>query len=522
MKRMTKMLSIAATTVVLASSLAACSSNNNGGNNSASSNETAATTDNSATNNNAAATDTSATLPTLKRLDVFQGEDYATYPAGKLLEEKTGYKMTYDMLPQDNPTQKLNLLMASGEPYDIVTTYNDMAMYSDYAKKGALTDLTPLIDQFGPNIKSAISQQSRDALKVDGKLYGIPNIITYPVGFGILIRTDWLDKVGMKMPASTDEFQAVLQAFKDKNPGGHGSQDVPFTLKGDLPMIDDLVGAFGMPNPWNDVNGQLTPRLLDPSFPDYVKYVSGLYAGGLLDKGFVVNKDATAKEKFSSGKAGAIVVHWADIPGISDALTKAAPDAKFAFVPALKGPNGKSGFGANKGFDRLSFVPKSAKNPEDAIKWINASLEPTTFKELAIGVEGTHYTVDNGAYMPILPIFNDERNLANDYMVGTDEANYPQYWQARVHKDPVMFEAFDTLNNKTADADKILNQLSVAPYLEAYSKNNQKLETMSGDYTVKLIAGAEKLDGLGDFQKKFNAEGGEASIKEVNAWYASK
>lgn len=85
-----------------------------------------------------------------------------------------------------------------------------------------------------------------------------------------------------------------------------------------------------------------------------------------------------------------------------------------------------------------------------------------------------------------------------------------------------MFEAFDTLNNKTADSDKILNELSVAPYLENYSKNNLKLETMSGDYTVKLIAGGEKIDGLADFQKKFNAEGGEDSVKEVNAWYASK
>ncbi|GLX66115.1 extracellular solute-binding protein [Paenibacillus glycanilyticus] len=514
MKQMTKKLSLAATTVILASSLAACSSNNNGNGN-----DTAASNAPAASNNTS--TETNANLPTLKRLDVFQGEDYAAYPVAKLLEEKTGYKMQYDMLPQDNPAQKLNLLMASGEPYDIVTSYIDMALYSDYAKKGALIDLTPLIDQFGPNIKNAISQQSMDALKVDGKLYGIPNIITYPVGFGILIRTDWLDKVGMKMPTTTAEFEAVLQAFKDKDPGAAGAQNVPFTIKGDLPMIDDLVGAFGMPNPWNDVDGKLVPRVLDPAFPDYVNYVSGLYAKGLIDKEFVVNKDATAKEKFSSGKAGAIAVHWADIPGIADALAKAAPDAKFTYVPALKGPNGKSGFGANQGFDRVSFIPKSAKNPEDAVKWINATLEPTTFKELAVGVEGTHYTVDNGSYTPILPIFNDERNLANNYMVGTDEANYPQYWQARVRKNPIMFEAFDTLNNKTADSDKILNKLSVAPYLENYSKNNMKLETMAGDYTVKLIAGSEKLDGLGDFQKKFNAEGGEASAKEVNDWYAT-
>lgn len=515
MRKMSKALTVAATTVVLAGALSACGSNDNNGNNASGASGAPAAT------NGASAPASNGNLPTLRRLDVFQNEDYAGYPVAKLLEEKTGYKVQYDMLPQDNPAEKLNLLMASGEPYDIVTSYIDMALYSDYAQKGALVDLGPLIDQYGPNIKNAISQQTMDALKVDGKLYGIPNALTYPVGMGILIRTDWLDKAGVQMPTTTDEFKAVLQAFKDKDPGGHGDQDVPFTLHGGQPMIDNLVGAFGMPNPWNDVDGQLVPRLLDPSYADYIDYTSDLYKNGLIDKEFVVNKDATAKEKFSSGKAGAILVHWADIPGISDALAKVDPNAKFAYVPPLKGPNGESGFGANAGFDRMSFIPKASKHPEDAIKWINAALEPETFKEVAIGVEGTHYTVENGAYTPILPIFNDERNLANNYMVGTDEANYPQYWQARVRKNPVMFEAFDTLNNKTSDSDKILNRLGVAPYMPEYAKNNLKLETMAGDYTVKLIAGGDSLDGLADFQKKYKAEGGEASAKEVNAWYAT-
>jgi putative aldouronate transport system substrate-binding protein len=40
------------------------------------------------------------------------------------------------------------------------------------------------------------------------------------------------------------------------------------------------------------------------------------------------------------------------------------------------------------------------------------------------------------------------------------------------------------------------------------------------DYTTKLIAGAESLDGLETFRKKYLAEGGEASHKEVNEWYA--
>ncbi len=510
MKKISKSLMLVAMSVFLTATMGACSSNEKD-NNAAGASATATTATNTA----------SETKPELKRLGIWQNEDYNTYPVAAMLEEKTGYKVQYDMLPQDKWGEKLNLIMSSGEPYDLVNTYNDMALYSDYAQKGALVDLTPLIEEYGPNIKKAISQQSMDALKIDGKLYAIPVVVTYKVNSSILIRTDWLDKLGLKMPTTTEELTTVLKEFKEKDPGGNGDQNVPLTIRGDLPMLDNIVGAFGMPNTWNDVDGQLVPRLLDPSYKDYITYVSSLYEQGLLDKEFVVNKDATAKEKFTSGKAGAIIVHWADIGGIAETLAKTSPDAKFAFISALKGPSGEAGFSANAGFDRLTFVPKSSEHPEDAVKWINATLEPETFKNLAIGVEGTHYTEENGAYTPILPAFNDERNLANNYMAGADEVNYPLYWQARARKNPVQFEAFDSLNNKQPDAVKIQNVLGLAPYMPEYAKDNLQLESMVGDYTIKLIAGADTLAGLADFQAKYKAAGEDAVAKEINDWYAT-
>lgn len=512
MQKSFKLMSVMAMSALLVTTMAACAGNN-GANNEGSGSGTNAGSE--------ATAKPDAPKPELKRLNVWQNDDYNEYPVAKLLEEKTGYKVKIDSLPQDKWSEKLNLIMSSGEEYDIVTSYSDMALYSDYAQKGALVDLTPLIEEFGPNIKASIKPESMEALKVNGKLYAIPTTVTYEINSSILIRTDWLDKLGLSMPTTTDELTNVLTQFKEKDPGGNGDRNVPLTIKGDQSMIDNLVGAFGIANTWNDVDGTLTPRVMDPAYKDYVAYVGSLYDQGLIDREFVANKDATAKEKFASGVAGAIVVHWADIPALSDSLTKTKPDATFSFVPALKGPNGEAGFAANAGFDRLTYIPKASEHPEEAIKWINATLETETFKSMAIGEEGTHYKVVDGAYEPIQPIFTDERNLANNYMAGTDEENYPQYWQARVRKNPVMFEAFSFLNNETPAEAKIKNVLGLAPYMQQYSKTNQQLNTMVGDYTVKLIAGAESIDGLADFQSKFMAAGAEAASKEINDWYAT-
>ncbi|RXZ82086.1 extracellular solute-binding protein [Paenibacillaceae bacterium] len=509
MKKAFKFITVIIMATLMVTAVAACSGNSGKSSNSG------------LNAGNGAAAKPDEQKPSLKRLNVWANEDYNTYPVAKLLEEKTGYKVQYDMMPQDKWAEKLNLILSSGEAYDLVTAYSDMALYSDYAQKGALVDLMPLIEAFGPNIKAALKPESIEALKVDGKLYAIPTTVTYEINSSILIRTDWLDKLELQMPETTEELVDVLTQFKEKDPGANGERNIPMTIRGDQSMIDNLLGAFGIPNVWNDVDGQLVPRVLDPAYKDYAAYVGNLYKQGLIDREFVANKDATSKEKFASGTAGAIVVHWADIPGIADALTKNYPEAKFAFIPALKGPSGEAGFAANAGFDRLTFIPKSSKHPEDAIKWINASLEPETFKNLAIGLEGTHYNEVDGTYEPIQPIFTDERNLANNFMAGTDEENYPQYWQARVRKNPIMFEAFDFLNNKQAEEAKKTNVLGLAPYMQKYAKSNQQLETMVGDYTVKLIAGVESIDGLAEFQSKYLAAGAEASLAEVNEWYST-
>lgn len=467
---------------------------------------------------------TSGPKPELKALQIWQKDDYNTYPVAKYLEQATGYKVQYDMLPQDKPQDKLNILIASGEPYDVVTTLGSTdfkALYSDYAKKGALVDLGPLIDKYGPNIKAALDPEALEAAKIDGKLYGLPTIALNNTSVSLYVRQDWLDKVGMKSPTTLDELVAVLKAFKEKDPGGNGANNIPLTVRGDAPFIDNLVGAFGMPNFWNDVNGKMTPRIMDPAFKDYVNFTADLFKQGLLDKEFAANKDATAKEKFSSGKAGMIMLHWADVPAVNDALIKNIPTAKAAYISALKGKDGKAGLSAAKGFDRITFIPKSSKHPEDAIKWMNAKLEKDVFRTMAIGEEGKHYTLKDGAYTPIQPIFTDERNQANNYLTGTDDKNYPIYWQARVRKDMRLFEAWNFMNKIEPASTKIVDRLGYAPYLPEFSKNFQALNTLVGDYTTKLIFGAEQMSGYDAFLAKFKSSGGDASYKEVNDWYAT-
>lgn len=464
--------------------------------------------------------------PGLRVLNIWQKDDYNTYPVAKVIEDKTGYHVDYEMLPQDKPQDKLNLLMASGEPYDLITIDGGLpenqTLYYNYAQKGALVEITPLMEKYGPNLKASVSQHSFDGMKVDGKVYAIPIISDGAANISLLVRQDWLDKLNIKMPATVDEFVDMLKAFKEKDPGGNGKdKNMPLTIDGSVPLVNNLEGAFGIPNAWNDVGGKLTPQVFDPAFKDYLTFMTDLYKQGLLDKEFPTNKVATIWEKFTSGRAGVIPAAWWDVPTILDTLKKNNPDAKTAYIPALKGKDGKMGLSVVPGYGRISFIPKASKHPEDTMKWINAKLDKDTFKLIVIGEEGKHYTYKDGAYTPILPIFTEERGQANNYMTGIDEKNYPAYWQARVRKDPRLFATFNFLNNEQPPETRKVDVLGYSFNLQAYSQNSQKLSTMVNDYMVTVIAGGESITGFDAFVQKYKEAGGDASYKDVNDWYAT-
>lgn len=469
--------------------------------------------------------------PTLTYLMPYVKQDPNTYPTATMLEEKTGYHVEYTMLPQDNPGEKLNLMMASKEPYDIIVTKSDLRVnWADYVKQGALLELTELLDTYGPNIKNAMSETSFDLMRVNGELYGIPTpaLTTAPVfsySNMLTVRQDLLDQYGIAMPKTIDEFTETLRQLKANVQLENNQEFAPLSI-GTTIEIPGVVGAFGVPNPWNEVDGKLVHRVEDPRYLEYIKYLASLYQEGLLDREFPTNKTATLTEKFSSGRAGMITSYYWDMGTLLDALNQNLPDATTSFVEALTGPNGDRGIGRgadSSALDRLTYIPKSAEHPEDAMKYMNMKLADDLFIELAIGEEGKHYTVENGEYMPIIPIFFDECSMANEYLTGVNEETYPKYWQARVRKDQRVYDSYKFMFlDEERYSVAVQDPLMYAPVFES-DANKKILDQLANDYFIKVIAGEEDLDASYDaFLANWKAEGGEEMVKEVNEWYAAQ
>src|SRR5690606_11461618 len=213
----------------------------------------------------------------------------------KDIEDTTGYKVEYFMLPSENPDQKLNIEIASRADYDILAL--SPSQFYTLASQGALLPLNDLLNDYGENIKKAILPESWELTTFDGEIFGIPQKNERAnIEGGLYVREDILNNMDIKIPTNLDEFYDALVKIKEE------TNLVPLT-GGPQIWIPTIFSAFGLATDWAEVDGSLVPRLLMPETKEYIAFMKKLYDEGLLDKDWAINQPATVKEKFASGKA---------------------------------------------------------------------------------------------------------------------------------------------------------------------------------------------------------------------------
>jgi putative aldouronate transport system substrate-binding protein len=232
----------------------------------------------------------------------------------KLLENKFNAKFNWDIISMDGAKEKRQISLASGDFPDayLLTAYIDQFSQSDllkYGKQGVFLPLNELIDQYAPNIKTAMEKEPLlRALNTapDGNIYGL---VAYSQCFHcsypnkMWVNTKWLEQLGLDMPKTTAEFTTMLRAFKQNDPNGNGVQDeVP--LSGSMEdfgvhIIPYLMNGFIYDDDRNYLymnNGKVDTAANKPQWKEGIAYIKSLYDEGLIDPGaFIQNAEALKK-----------------------------------------------------------------------------------------------------------------------------------------------------------------------------------------------------------------------------------
>ena len=318
-----KFLALLLTCMIASSALAACNSGSTG---SSSGTESSGATSSEAESSGEESGSTTAELTS----DVVNGEtNQQTYPlteetvtltywypnAGsmaeladfndsyffKWYEELTNVHIDFIVPAAGSEGEAFQLLFASDSMPDMVYSYPNQTTYSYRAgqdkaiEDGYFIDIAEYLD-YAPNYLSWLANNDdlRKASYSDtGKLYGMWGVWsgmdsehTY-ADYGLAIRQDFLDKVGMEVPTTYSEWEAVLTAFKDEL----GIQAPLYTSKFGIDMGEMMAGYDTAPY-WYQRDGVIQYGPMDDGYRDYLVMMHDWYEKGLLDPDFATRSSS--------------------------------------------------------------------------------------------------------------------------------------------------------------------------------------------------------------------------------------
>jgi multiple sugar transport system substrate-binding protein len=249
----------------------------------------------------------------------------------------------------------------------------DGAWVSDFAKQGAITDLSKLMTDAHYDTSQLASQ-----VQIKGKTYMIPVVnFVYP----LFVNKDLLAKAGVKAVPST-RTQFMDAAKKISATGGN--------VKGWALPLDTAV-PNGIQNDvmswlWASGGSMLQdgkPNLTSPPVKSTVEYVKSLNDAGVIAPGTLTMKEQDKVEKFTNGQVGMVIDSLAHI----NLIKKGNPKLNFtvAALPAEDGYTGKRGIPyASWGIG----ISNSTKHKTEAFKLVQYLLSQQTNAQLSTIANG--------------------------------------------------------------------------------------------------------------------------------------
>ncbi|MET7730177.1 sugar ABC transporter substrate-binding protein [Streptomyces sp. NPDC005402] len=249
--------------------------------------------------------------------------------------EKTGIKIDYQ--PVINFDQQLQSRASTKDLPDVMI--NDTALMGSYQSQGLLKPIAPASVAGGDQITA---KSWASTVGIDGKHYGIPYSRQAQT---LMIRKDWLKKLGLKAPTTWQQMLSVAEAFATEDPDGDGRADT-YGIVAPASAQNGYAAWWGSSFLWQGGaqiikptgDGKYTPTMDSAAAVNAVTWMKdNLFCGkkGVVQPGAITAVTGTATN-FQDGNAG---MYMTGPYNITTFDTTPGKD-KYEVVPAPAGPAG--------------------------------------------------------------------------------------------------------------------------------------------------------------------------------------
>ncbi len=472
----------------------------------------------------------------------------------KTIREKLNITLKYVIIPTgaDGET-KLNAAAAANalpDFFQAVSTSSERNKCIELNKQGLIAPIDDLMKAMPNRVKTHYDPSALALTKIDGKQMCTVEVPNLPRREGLVIRKDWLDKLGLKAPTTIDELLVVAKAFTEKDPDGNGKNDT-YGLGGYWDSgtwglgnrFDFFVGAYGLPDLWNFGNpDKFGLNVRDPDYPKALAAFKQFVDAKVIDPDWAtINRDEF-RIRWPQGRYG---IMWEDFAALANKSNYAKFDANFptgewVALPALKSPTGKKSY--YDAFGSIGNVFAMSKKAADAgkgpaiAKLLEWMASPEGYYLLGFGVEGVNYKLDKNGVV-------STDGLSDAKLAWNAEAtqNLTQMRNQLIFvNDPKEVEAryvsFKSKNDRTISPMSFYQFFSTQPWTDSkpaqlitFPANRADLKRFYDENILGFVLGTKPLtdQSWADFLKGLDSLGAakwEADAKKIlqDAGYAVK
>lgn len=393
---------------------------------------------------------------------------------------------------------KMQIIMSAGETFDIAWTAEWANKYDSNVSRGAYVKLDQyMTEEYMPAILEAVPEGIWGGVKVNGGVYGIPNMQVMYVQPGMWFRKDMVEKYNIDVDSvkSWEDLTPIYQTIKDNEP-----TDV-FAYRGT--MNGSIVEHSFVENPDSLISNRMfmynheTGTVYNDYFArnmDTLKLFRSWY-----ESGFVPNDAATLQDENSMIRAGKLFTRYNRIkPG---GPAEFANNNGFEIVNLPVGIKRMTTTGVQAS---LNAVSVTSKNPERAVRLLDLVYgNKDLFNTIIFGIEGQDYeklddkhirTLEGGYLLPAWMIGNQ----FNAYLL---EGQPDDVWEETIKANS---EAeYDPLLSFILDRSPIETELS-------------SVEAVLKEYEPILLYGLDDPEPvLAEMMNKMEAAGLSAATEEI-------
>lgn len=300
-------------------------------------------------------------------------------------KKQTNVDVELRHLPNETAKERLNLDLNSGDYADVIAGWilTDSLILTQGIQQGTFIPLEDLIAAYCPNITAILDLPGvrEEMTAPDGHIYTIPYVTgNTTVGYTPYINGRWLKNVGMEMPSTTEEFEAVLKAFKEYDANGNGNKndEIPFSADPKNKHIEAMCGWFGMPMNKNGIailGDKVVYGGTSKTYRDFLRWFNGLYKQGLIDTELFTQDTAIWEGKGNKDMYGVSIAYKSnEFSGMVESSEK----SEFDVLPVLNSDKEGMWLRDTNGFSIVrtqAVITDKAKNPEIILRWFDNAFE---------------------------------------------------------------------------------------------------------------------------------------------------